>query len=225
MFSITAPVGAAFRVSRLVARHGTHIALATAILIGGAQAKAAQHPTKLEPAAGPRESEQPSRWEFLVASGTAAPLGAQRHVFERADLTAVQLSYVIRPEFALTAAVGWARSRDSAALGEPKLDIFTYDIGAEFRGPIKTSSSAVTLRPFAGIGAGGRSYNSHAGDVDATHNIAAYLSAGGEVGVRRVRLRLEVRDYVSDYKSLNGAGSSGVRNDVVAMIGLRIAGR
>jgi hypothetical protein len=37
--------------------------------------------------------------------------------------------------------------------------------------------------------------------------------------------RLDVRDYVSGYRPLGGAGASHVRNDVVVMAGLRLVRR
>ena len=49
-------------------------------------------------------------------------------------------------------------------------------------------------------------------------------SAGGELGIGRVRLRLEVRDYVTSFKPLDGKGAAGTRNDVV-MAGLRFVKR
>jgi hypothetical protein len=120
---------------------------------------------------------------------------------------------------------GWARSRDLATANTPKLDVFTYDIGAEARAPQMNASESVSFTPFAGIGAGARSYNYRKLDVDATHNLAAYASAGGELGMGRVHLRLEMRDYVAGFKPLNGLGTSATRNDVVALIGVRFATR
>lgn len=169
--------------------------------------------------------EQKPRWEILVTNGRLVPTGTQRDAIQRGKLTAAQLSYVARPALAITATVGWARSRDNAAIGEPKLDVFTYDVGAEFRSPKLFISKAVSLKPFAGAGAGARSYHYRSLDVDATHNLAAYGSAGGELGIRRVRLRLEARDYMSGFKPLNGEGTADTRNDVVVMAGLRIAAR
>jgi hypothetical protein len=66
-----------------------------------------------------------------------------------------------------------------------------------------------------------RSYNYRKLDVDATNTVAAYGSVGGELGVGRVGLRLEVRDYATGFKPLVGAGKSDMRNDVVIMAGLR----
>ena len=166
-----------------------------------------------------------ARWEFTVPSGVIVPAGAQRAAIHRGSLTAAQLVYVGHPALALTATTGWARSRDVASPGEPKLDVFTYDLGAEVRAPRWNVGRSVTFRTFAGLGAGARSYDYRNLDVDATHNLAAYGSAGGELGVGRIRLRLEAREYVTGFKPLQGEGMSDARNDVVAMAGLRLSSR
>jgi hypothetical protein len=168
------------------------------------------------------DSSTTRRWELNVPSGTLVPTGAQRDAIKRGNLTAVQLSYVVRPAFALTTTLGWARSRDIAAAGSPKLDAFTYDLGAELRAPRWIASDAISFSPYEGVGAGGRSYNYRKLDVDATHNLAAYGSVGGELGLRRVRLRLEARDYVAGFKPLDGQGAARTSSDVVVMFGLRI---
>src|SRR5690606_32763066 len=51
-------------------------------------------------------------WEFLISSGAVVPTGAQRDVIKRGNLTAAQLTYVVRPSVAVTATLGWGRSRD-----------------------------------------------------------------------------------------------------------------
>jgi hypothetical protein len=79
----------------------------------------------------------------------------------------------------------------------------------------------VTLSPFVGLGAGVRSYNYRSLDVDATHNVAGYGSVGGEIGVGRVGVRVEVRDYTSGFRPLVGGGKSAIRNDVVLSAALR----
>jgi len=164
-----------------------------------------------------------SRWEFLVNSGTLVPTGIERSAIKRGNLTAAQLTFVARPALAITSTVGWARSRDIATADNPKLDVFTYDVGAEVRA--SRWGNAVTITPFAGVGAGGRSYNYRNLDVDATHNVAAYGSVGSDIGVRRVRVRLEARDYVTGFKPLTGGGAARTGNDVVVMAGLRFVSR
>jgi hypothetical protein len=165
------------------------------------------------------------RWSFLVPSGALVPTGVQRQTIKRANLSAIQLAYVARPTFAITSMVGWARSRDIATAGDPKLDVFTYDVGAEVRAPQWLAGEAMTLSPFAGVGAGGHSYNYRKLDIDATHNVAGYMSAGADLGIRRVGVRLEARDYVAGFKPLTGAGAARTGNDVVVLVGLRLLPR
>jgi hypothetical protein len=56
--------------------------------------------------------------------------------------------------------------------------------------------------------------------VDATHNLAGYASVGSELGMGRVGLRVEVRDYLAGFQPLVGSGRSATRNDVVIMAAL-----
>jgi hypothetical protein len=105
------------------------------------------------------------------------------------------------------------------------LDVFTYDVGAEARAPQWFAGHALTLNAFAGGGAGGRSYNYRDLDVDSTRNVSAYVAVGGEVGMRRVHLRVEVRDYVGGFTPLAGGDHGDTRNDVVVMAGLRFSKR
>jgi hypothetical protein len=165
------------------------------------------------------------RWELNVPSGTLVPTGDQRDAIKRGNLSAVQITFVAKPMFAITTTGGWARSRDIATVGDPKLDVFTYDVGAELRAPRLMSGKGMTFSGFAGVGGGGRSYNYRKLEVDATHNLSAYGSVGGELGIRRVRVRIEARDYVSEFKPLAGPGESRTGNDVVVMAGLRIVSR
>jgi len=194
--------------------------VALCVSIAAASFLEASHGAMAQSAPAPKPS-----WEFLVASGTLIPTGAQRQDLQRANITAAQVAYVVRPDLAITGTFGWARSRDLASIARPSIDVFTYDVGAEARSNRWSAGRATTFSPFAGVGVGGRSYNYHSPDVDATHNAAGYVSAGGEFGRGRVRLRLEVRDYVTSFKPFDGAGTGSVRNDVTAMIGLRITGR
>ena len=164
---------------------------------------------------------EPGKWEFRIPSGGLVPTGAQRESLKDAHLTAAQASYVVRPAFAITATVGWARSRDLASAADPKLDVFTYDVGAEARAPEWFARRAVTFRPFVGAGAGARSYNHRSLDRDATHNVAGYGTVGGEFGAGRVGLRLEARNYVTGFKPLVGVGDAKSRNDLALLEGLR----
>ncbi len=166
-----------------------------------------------------------SRFEFIVSDGALLPTGDQRDALKNARMNLAQLSYAVRPYLAVTTSMGWARTRDIASVNTPKLNVFTYDVGAELRADRWLSGHALTFTPFAGAGAGGRSYNYRSLDVDATHNLAAYGSAGGELGYRRIRFRVEARDYVTGFAPLTAKGATVRRNDVSLMGGFRIATR
>ena len=182
----------------------------SAIAVVGLFAGTSQ-PAQAQGATGPQRS-----WELVAPAGRFIPTGAQRDVLERGGVNAVQLAYVRQPSLAFTTTLGWARSRDVVAAGNPKLNVYLFDVGTEVRAPRWLSRNSWSFSPFAGVGAGARAYD-HRGSVATTQHVAAYGSAGAEFGYRRVRLRLEARDYLTGLETR--------RNDVVTMIGLRIASR
>ena len=159
--------------------------------------------------------------EIRFISGAFVPTGIQRNSLKDAQASAAQLSWVVRPSVAITGTFGWARSRDLHSVDRPKLDAFTTDLGVELRSAQLFTHRIVTLNPFAGVGAGVRTYNYPKLDVGATNNLAGYAALGGELGFSRVGLRLEARDYVAGFKPLIGAGKSDARNDLVVMAGVR----
>jgi hypothetical protein len=167
----------------------------------------------------------PSRWEFRVPGGAFVPTGAQRHDLKDGRLTAAQVAWVARPRLALAGTIGWARSRDLATAGAPRVEVFLADVGVEARSGERALGRGTTLRVLAGLGAGARSYNHRKPGVDATHNLAGYGSAGGEVDAGRLALRLEARNYATGFKPLLGSGRSELRNDVVIMAALRLGTR
>ena len=190
--------------------------IALAALMIGSSSTAAQE--QAAPARGP--------WQVIVSSGKFIPTGAQRTALGRGNVTVAQVSYVVREGLALTSSLGWARTHDVASLDSPRLHMFTYDIGAEVRGGKWLDGGRLSFSPFAGAGAGGRAYDYRDLAVDATHNLAGYVSAGAEMGiVHRVTLRLEARDYLTGFKPLNGGGATNTRNDLTLMAGLRLGVR
>ena len=58
-------------------------------------------------------------------------------------------------------------------------------------------------------------------DVDAKTNVAGYGTLGGEIGFGLIGLRIEGRDYVSQFKPFDG-GDSKTRNDVTVAAGLTL---
>jgi len=161
-------------------------------------------------------------FELVVPSGTVVPTGAQDGDVKRANLTAVQLSYGLRPDLVLTSTVGWARTTPLGLGPKAKLDLFTYDAGVEYRLPRRSADRRINFKPFTGVGIGARTRSYRHVDVATTHNLATYASVGGELGLSRVRLRLELRDYLTWVTRLGSSGTTR-RNDVAVLAGLRLA--
>jgi hypothetical protein len=171
-------------------------------------------------AARAQNAPEPARWEFRVSSGALVPTGARQDEFSRGNFTAAQISYLVSPRVVVVGTAGWGRARGTA-IGAPKLDVFSYDVGTEI-GPARPQAGRrLTFRPFVAAGAGGRSYNYRDLRIDATHDLTGYAGVGGEIGIRRVHLRLEARDYVGAFTPLDGEGQATTRNEVVVLAGVR----
>jgi len=185
-----------------------------AAMIAGAFSTAA-------PAAAQAPAREPAQWELRLPGGMLVPTGEQRRALGDAHVTALQVSRVGTPRFAVTGSFAWARSRDLATVDAPKVDVFTTDLGVEARSDEKLADGPVGVSLFGGVGMGVRSYNHRGLTADATHNLIGYGSVGAELGMGRVGVRLEVRDYVGGFKPLIGPGPSQLRNDVVMTVALR----
>ena len=172
-------------------------------------------------AQGQTTQHRPGSWEIRSANGGFMPTGQLRSVLKRAHSSGAQVTWNVNTAVAVTSTFSWAASRDIATVDAPKLDVFTSDVGVELCPKQWGSPDGVTFSSFTVLGGGARSYNYRKLHVDATHNLAGYAGAGAELGVGRIGMRLEVRDYISGFKPLMGAGKSERRNDVVVMAGIR----
>lgn len=90
---------------------------------------------------------------------------------------------------------------------------------------VSSTSSLGSKCDCTGAGVGGRSYDHRGVASEATHGLASYAAIGAELGVRRLRLRLEARDYVSAFRAAGTIGSTSGRNDLMLLAGIRITRR
>lgn len=160
-------------------------------------------------------------FEIRPYAGAFIPTGNQRDFLKDAVIVGGQASYRIVPQLAITGTLGWSPSKDRITPGDQKLDVWQYDLGAELRAPSWLTSGAWDFTPFVGLGAGGRTYNYRDLNVDSKTNVAGFGTLGGELGFGRIGLRVEGRDYVSQFKSFTG-GDSKTRNDVTVAAGLTL---
>ncbi len=198
---------------RRIARTVFTVGTALGMLVAPLQPSAAQ-----ESVESTEQSVRP--WTLRFTSGALVATGAQRNSFKNAQLSAAGLAWRVAPSLSITGTFSWARSRVLDVADRGKVDVFTSDLGVEAETKEWSPSAAVRLRLFAGAGAGVRSYNYRASSVDATSHPAGYLAVGGDVGLGRVGMRIEARDYASRFSPAVSSGAAETRNDLVISAGL-----
>ena len=151
--------------------------------------------------------------------GAYVPTGDQRDFLKDAVLVGAQGSLNFGTNFAVTGSFGWSPSKDKVTPGDQKIDAYQYDLGLEVRTP-ESYFGGVT--PFVGAGVGGRTYSYRDLNVDSKTNVDGYGAVGVDVGVHRVGVRIEARDYVSRFQPLSGGGDTKTRNDIGVFAGLGV---
>ena len=76
------------------------------------------------------------------------------------------------------------------------------------------------LRPFVGLGVGGRTYDFEAANVKTRSFLVGYGALGTEFQISRFAVRLEGRDYLSRMKDIAGLTKAATRNDLMVTAGL-----
>jgi hypothetical protein len=138
-------------------------------------------------------------------------------------LAGTQVSVRLIPQLAVTGSFGWTPNNDQLIGGAPTLDVYQYDVGLEARGAGWVQSGGWDFTPFVGLGGGGRTYNYRDLNLSSTTDVDGYGSVGAELGYGHIGLRIEGRDYISQFKPLPEEGAPTTnRNDVAVLAGLRI---
>ena len=159
-------------------------------------------------------------FELRPFVGAYIPTGDQRDLLTDAVLVGAQASWRAIPALAFTGTFSWSPSKDRLRPGDPTLDIYQYDVGAELRKESLYNGGVWQFSPFVGLGVGGRTYSYRDLDVDSKTNVAGYGALGGDIGFGPVGLRVEARDYVSQFKPLTAGGDTKTRNDVGVTMGI-----
>ena len=150
--------------------------------------------------------------------GVYVPTGAMQDQFESASMAGLQIAVELNRNFHVLGSVGWTHVHTKLSMARDLTDIWQYDIGVEGN-LIHPLNDLWLLRPFAGIGAGGRTYDYRAPGVGSRRCTAGYGSLGTELQRGDVAFRLEGRDYLSCFES-PVTGRKSTLNDVGISFGL-----
>jgi hypothetical protein len=176
------------------------------------------------PSQADAQSTSRSRFEARPFVGAYLPVGDHRDLLGDAITAGIQGGYSLTENLSLVATVGAAPSSDKRIPRYGDVDLFTYDIGAELTKSFDIGRAGITLSPFIGLGAGGRTYDYRDWNSRSETNFAGYGSLGGQLHLGSLGLRLEARDYMSSFKGLVGEMSDReTRNDLTIVTALSLS--
>lgn len=177
--------------------------------------------TFIAAAAAAGQSPSESRLEVRPFIGAFIPTGDQREMLDDAITVGAQGAYAVTSYLSIVGTFSVTPSSDTRMSLNDDLDVFSYDIGAELRKSFIVSKSGMTLSPFVGLGAGGRTYDYRDLETHAASNLTGYGALGAQLQMGSIGLRIEARDYVSSVTGLTGELTKReTRNDVAIVSAL-----
>ena len=175
------------------------------LALAGASSAAAQIPTT--PAL-----------EVRPVAGAFLPTGDQHDLFKNAALFGMQVAYELKPTLHLASSFVWSPGQSRFLAGNNDVNVFQYDVGAELNAIYELNPNW-QIKPFAGLGVGGRTYDYQSHALGANSCLAGYGSVGTELQYRATAFRMEARNYTFCYDDpmLN---DSRTRNEVGLALGV-----
>lgn len=157
--------------------------------------------------------------ELRPFAGAIIPTGELRDVFMDAPMFGISPAVELKPTVHLLGTFTWVPAQNKYGVAQNNVSIFQYTVGAEL-GFVTPLAGRWELRPFAGLGVGGRTYAFQGIGLNDKTCFAGYGALGTEFQIARTALRLEARDNVFCYRSPISGVSSKTRNDVGLSLGV-----
>lgn len=157
--------------------------------------------------------------EIRPFAGAVIPTGQQRKQFMDAPLFGLSAAVELQPQIHVLGTFAWVPAQDKYGFSQNNVNVFQYTVGAEL-GFVQPLAGRWELRPFAGVGVGGRTYAFQAAGLNDRTSFTGYAALGTEFQIARTALRLEARDNVTYYRSPVSGISSETRNDVGLALGI-----
>ena len=165
---------------------------------------------------------QMKRFEVHSIGGFFVPTGDQRDELKDAMMLGLGGGYQLTPKLSVVGNFAWSGSKAKQLIDEPNVNIYHYDVGAQYRVAHLTTGGDWHFLPFLGAGIGGRTYDTEQNGVETQTNFTGYGSLGMEVQYKKLGWRIEGRDYLSSYTGLTGASDRTTRSDVGILTGMTL---
>ena len=172
----------------------------------------------LMPAALAAQDERAGTFAMHLLLGGFVPSGHSRSTLSNGYAIGAQIGMGLTPRVA-TVATAFVTQTKFRAIDVNEVTLVQYDVGLEFA-PGAPHESIHRVIPFAGFGAGGRTYDVRDANTATRTYFAAYLSAGAEIRLQRLAFRMEARGYASRQEA--AAGASVTRTDIAGLAGLAV---
>jgi hypothetical protein len=160
----------------------------------------------------------PRRTQLSPFLGVVVPTGHQRVVLDDAVLMGLTASYDVHRNVAVVGALAWAQTEGHGlAARTATLDVVQYDLGLQGQLPIDLGDGQ-TLKPFVGVGVGGRTYRFR--DLAAEHESdrVGYSALGVNLECRGFVVSATARSYLGDFDGI-GARHGAARASDLALFG------
>ena len=159
------------------------------------------------------------RPEIRPFVGMYVPTGTQRDLFDDAAMYGVQAALELRPSFHLLGTLGYVPGQTKYTTFKNDVQIIQYDVGFELN-MVRPLGETWLFKPFAGLGAGARTYEYDNATLKNRTCAAGYGALGMEFEFNRAAIRFEGRDNVYCFRSAIPDIKSKTRNDVGFSLGL-----
>jgi hypothetical protein len=160
------------------------------------------------------------RPEIRPLAGVLIPTGDFRNEFKSAETFGGQLALELTPVVHLVGTVAWTHGHTKLTVINNRTDVWQYDGGVELN-PFGRIGEEWELRPFLGVGLGGRTNNYAEANLQTSTCLAGYGGLGAEIQRGMVAFRMEGRDYLSCQKHPM-SGIKKTRNDIRLNVGFAL---
>ncbi len=164
-------------------------------------------------------SEMPATPEIRPFVGAYIPTGPQRDALKNAMIGGVQFGYEYRDMMHFIGTLGWSPAKENVTTEHQRVNLYGYDAGIELfaRRPV---TSPWEFRPFIGTGLGARTYDPNIAGAKSHTYMDGYGALGAEFQMKQMALRIEGRDYISQWKGIAGDERNKTRNDIMLVAAL-----